>query len=85
MGKRTGSIHAARLSNSERLQRVADLLSDGYEYSTLEICHRTGICAVSATVSELRKNGIQVAKARRVGDVWYYRRADVQPRLFRSE
>lgn len=84
MARPTGEIHAARLSNSERLQRVADLLSDGYEYSTLEIHARTGVMAVSATVAELRKNGIRVAKARRVGDTWYYRRTDVQPSLFRS-
>lgn len=84
MSEPTGEMHAARLSSSERLQRVHDLLSDGYEYSTLEIHHRTGVVAVSATISELRQNGIKIAKARRVGDIWYYRRADVQPSLFRS-
>lgn len=70
-------MKAARLSSSERLQRVADLLADGREYSTLDIVIGAGVCAVNSCVAELRANGIAVA-CRRQGDVWYYRREDVR-------
>jgi biotin operon repressor len=65
-------MRAARLENSARLQRVAALLSDGREYSTLDIVIGASVCAVNSCIAELRENGFRIA-CRRVGDVWYYR------------
>jgi biotin operon repressor len=65
-------MHAARLEKSARLQRVAALLSDGREYSTLDIVIGASVCAVNSCIAELRENGFRIA-CRRVGDVWYYR------------
>ncbi len=73
--------HAACLDNSARLQRVADLLADGREYSTLEIVLLAHVMAVPSITAELRRNGVAVAPARRVGSRWYYRRTDVPPPL----
>ncbi|MEO1750703.1 hypothetical protein [Thiofaba sp. EF100] len=71
------SIHAAKMDNSPRLQRVAELLADGRWYSTLDIIVGAGVCAVNSCVAELRANGIPV-DCRRVGkDRFEYRRADV--------
>lgn len=53
-------MHAARIDHSERLRRVADLLSGGDEYTTLEIIQQAGVCAVNSIVSELRHNGYDV-------------------------
>jgi hypothetical protein len=66
-------MNAARISSSERLQRVDALLSDGREYSTLEIIINAQVCAVNSIVSELRHNGRAIS-CRRTGDVWYYRK-----------
>jgi hypothetical protein len=65
-------VKAARLETSPRLQRVAALLSDGREYSTLDIVIGASVCAVNSCIAELRANGFRIA-CRRVGDVWYYR------------
>lgn len=67
-------MKAANLSSSKRLQRVARLLSDGNEHTTLDIMRRAKVCAVSAIVSELRQNGRQIGYQRR-GDRWFYRMA----------
>lgn len=64
-------MHAARLEHSPRLQRVADLLADGREYSTLEIIQAAGVCAVNSIIAELRANGFSIL-CRRCGDVWVY-------------
>ncbi len=65
-------MNAAMLSNSNRLQRVLQYLSDGKEHSTLEIVHGYRVCAVNSIISELRLNGIAVA-CRRVRGVYFYR------------
>jgi hypothetical protein len=65
-------MRAARLEASARLQRVAALLSDGREYSTLDIVIGASVCAVNSCIAELRENGFRIA-CRRVGDIWYYR------------
>ena len=65
-------MKAARLETSPRLQRVAALLADGREYSTLDIVIGASVCAVNSCIAELRANGYAIA-CRRVGDVWYYR------------
>lgn len=65
------ALHAARLEFSPRLQRVADLLADGHEHTTMEIIQAAGVCAVNSIVAELRTNGIRIL-CRRCGDVWVY-------------
>ena len=53
-------MHAAKLSRSNRLQRVHRLLRDGRERSTLEIVEGARVCAVNAVIAELRANGAQI-------------------------
>ena len=53
-------MHAARLGASSRLQRIANLLSDGEEHSTREIVLKCNVCAVNSAVSELRANGLNI-------------------------
>jgi hypothetical protein len=65
-------MHSARLSSSDRLKRVADVLGDGQPHTTLEIVHAAGVCAVNSCVSELRRNGYSIT-CQRSGDVWFYR------------
>jgi len=57
---RMGKLHAARLENSPRLQRLNDFLSDGQWRSTREIIYGAEIMAVNSAVSELRANGIEI-------------------------
>ncbi|ALO46607.1 hypothetical protein [Pseudohongiella spirulinae] len=65
-------MRAAKVDNSERLQRVLKLLKDGREHSTLDIIQAGNVCAVNSIISELRANGYQISCSRR-GDAWYYR------------
>lgn len=65
-------MHAATIANSPRLQRVADLLADGLEHTTMEIIQAAQVCAVNSIIAELRANGFEIL-CRRVADVWYYR------------
>jgi hypothetical protein len=64
-------MHSARLSRSDRLQRVADLLLDGRPHTTLDIIKAANVCAVNSIISELRANGMKIL-CRRSGDVWQY-------------
>lgn len=64
-------MNAASLAKSQRLQRVDQLLSDGREYSTMQIVRRAKVCAVNSIVSELRVGG-RIIHCRREKDVWYY-------------
>ena len=70
-------MHAASIDNSLRLQRVRDLLADGGEYSTLEICVRANVCAVNSIIAELRANGCAITCRQSVSDsgnrIWLYR------------
>jgi hypothetical protein len=52
--------HAAKLSTSERLQKVLAVLEDRAWHSTLEIMNRTYLCAVGSAISELRNNGLMI-------------------------
>ncbi|MES9873126.1 MAG: hypothetical protein ABW146_08445 [Candidatus Sedimenticola sp. 6PFRAG7] len=70
------STKPARLSTSERLQRVDQLLSDGREYSTLEIAQLANVCAVNSIIDELRSNGRDI-RCRREGNLWFYKRWDL--------
>jgi hypothetical protein len=64
-------MHAARIEKSERLGRVLDLLSQGGEFSTLDIIRQANVCAVNSIVAELRQNGFAIDCQRR-GDKWFY-------------
>lgn len=66
-------MHAASIDRSARLRRVAQLLADGREYSTLEVSTFAQVCAVNSCVAELRQLGHRITCERR-GDRWYYRR-----------
>lgn len=65
-------MNAAKLSSSDRLQRVRDFLKDGNAHSTLEIIKKARVVAVSAIVAELRSNGVRIDCWRRANR-WYYR------------
>lgn len=69
-------MHAARLTNSDRLKRVQKLLSDGKSHSTLDIVRRARVCAVSAAISELRYNGYEIDCKRRGSRFYYTMRAN---------
>ncbi len=56
------TMHYAKLENSPRLQKLLKLLQDEQRHSTLDIIQRTGICAVSSGVSELRRNGFVIGQ-----------------------
>jgi hypothetical protein len=56
-----GTMHAAKLENSPRLQRVRALLSDGAWHGTRDIIHRAEVCAVNSVISELRASGVEIA------------------------
>lgn len=68
-------MNAARLHKSQRLQRVDSLLSDGREYSTMQIIEAACVCAVNSVIAELRAhpNNRQIT-CRRVKDIWLYKR-----------
>lgn len=65
-------MKSARLSSSERLQRVADFLRDGLPHTTLDIVQEAHVCAVNSCIAELRANGLDI-ECHRKGDVWTYR------------
>ncbi len=65
-------MNYARIENSPRLKRLAEVLADGREHSTLDLVGRAGICAVNSAVAELRENGYDI-DCRRQGDTWLYR------------
>lgn len=67
------TMHAAKLENSPRLQRVLRLLTKAKKpLTTMQISRMANVMAVSACVSELRHGGTQIA-CKRTGDYWYYR------------
>jgi len=65
-------MNAANIEKSARLGRVLDLLSQGGEFTTLDIIKQAGVCAVNSIVAELRCNGFEINCQRR-GDKWFYR------------
>ena len=80
------TMHAARLSRSDRLRRVHALLADGTEYSTLDIVHEAGVCAVNSIVAELRAGGavIECRQTQNRGGqrLWLYRMTAPIPEIF---
>ena len=65
-------MNAASIEKSARLGRVLDLLSQGGEFTTLDIIRQAEVCAVNSIVAELRCNGFEINCQRR-GDKWFYR------------
>lgn len=57
---RTGKIHAAKLENSQRLQRVLSVLWEGGWISTWDISRRGSVCAVNSCIAELRALGYTI-------------------------
>ena len=82
--EKRGTIHAALLENSPRLQRVARFLSDSKPHSTRDIIIGADVCAVSTVVGELRdpKNGFDI-ECERKGDYWFYKMIGGQTHLLR--
>jgi hypothetical protein len=64
-------MNAASIEKSARLGRVLDLLSQGGEFTTLDIIRQAEVCAVNSIVAELRCNGFDITCQRR-GDKWFY-------------
>jgi hypothetical protein len=62
----------ANIEKSDRLQRVAEVLAQGGEFSTLDIIKKANVCAVNSIISELRLNGYEINCERR-GEKWFYR------------
>jgi hypothetical protein len=56
----TGTIHAAKLGNSPRLQRVLAVLLDGQPHTTRDLIREAEVCAVNSIADELRANGIGI-------------------------
>lgn len=54
--------HYAKIEDSERLQRVQGLLSDGCWHGTREIRDIADVCAVNTIIHELRCNGYDIIK-----------------------
>lgn len=67
-------MNAARIEKSKRLQRVDSLLSDGREYSTMQIIDAACVCAVNSVIAELRSNGRQITCRRVKDNIWLYKR-----------
>lgn len=65
-------MNAANIESSDRLARVADLLAQGGEFSTLDIIKKANVCAVNSIISELRQNGYEIHCERR-GERWFYK------------
>jgi hypothetical protein len=65
-------MNAASIEKSKRLGRVLDLLSQGGDFSTLDIIKQANVCAVNSIVAELRQNGFDINCQRR-GEKWFYR------------
>lgn len=73
-----GQIHAARLAESPRLQRLLSTFREhpGQWLTTLDLIALARICAVNSAVDELRANGFSIPSRRErgaSGPVWSYR------------
>ena len=53
-------MHAAKLEDSPRLQRVKALLNDGQWHGTREIVRAADVCAVNSIIAELRANDLAI-------------------------
>ena len=70
-------MHAAKLADSPRLQRVHKLLSDRGDHSTKEIINVADVCAPNSCVAELRANGCEIECRQSMSlsgnRIWLYR------------
>lgn len=57
------SMHHRKADNHQ-LQRILDCLSDGRAWTTRELHTATNIENISTTISELRRAGANISKAR---------------------
>ncbi len=62
---RSGTIHYARYEDSERLQRVLELMLDGRQRTTREISRGAEVEAVNSAACELRENGFDLVCIRK--------------------
>jgi hypothetical protein len=53
-------MHAAKIDDSPRLQKVRDFLRRNGSATTLEIIKGCNVCAVNSIIAELRANGFTV-------------------------
>lgn len=69
-----GTIRAALVENSPRLQRVLGVLSSGEKLSTRDIIEKAHVAAVNSCIHELRDpiNGSLDIQCERKGDIWTY-------------
>lgn len=64
-------MNSAKLSKSDRLQRVLKVLLDGNRHTTRDIVRKAHVMAVSACISEIRDNGFNVICERKANK-WFY-------------
>ena len=65
------ALHAAKISKSDRLQRVLRVLQTGGKHTTRDLIRKAAVCAVNSIISELRANGFSIECERR-GSKWFY-------------
>lgn len=71
-------MNAAKVKKSDRLKSVLELLKQKKAFSTRDIIRATGVCAVSAIISELRQNGYRITCMRQYNQkqgktIYYYK------------
>ena len=64
-------MRAAKLTQSDRLQRVLSVLMDYRRHTTRDIIKKAHVCAVNSIISELRANGVRIICERK-GNKWFY-------------
>jgi len=69
--KRSNGIHYARFEDSDRLQRVLDLMLDGKPRTTREISRGAEVEAVNSVACELRANGFDLVCVRKARPAIY--------------
>lgn len=57
---RTGAMHAAKVEDSPRLQKVLNFLRRNGPATTLRIIEQCRVCAVNSIIAELRANGYTI-------------------------
>jgi len=63
--EKSGTIHYAKFEESDRLQRVLELMLDGRQRTTREISRGADVEAVNSAACELRENGFALLCLRR--------------------
>ena len=64
-------MKAAKITSSDRLQRVLAVLMDKKPHTTRDLIRKAHVCAVNSCIAELRANGIQI-ECERKKDRWFY-------------